>query len=348
MSRNLKYSTGFVSIPLMQVRHKSIVVYPDTTGRKKSSLLKPDFKGEKTYSGRMTCGVRKRMTKAINIMLQTAKPQFKQNPYNGVWQWHKLTFLTLKITNTENITAREAYDNCLSPFLDWFGRTAKTSSGQGVKLYVQKTELTKAEQIHYHITFPDMISLVDVRRKWNSILRKARYLDQYALEHGHFDANSTDIHSVNDIENLSAYMIKAFTDSLTEAEKIKKTKSGKSKNIAAEMTKDEQNDIPMDGKIWSCSELLSAAHYVAFHLATRHESHLELLEKQGRVKRFCDDSGYWAVLHFSDCSPPDIMNKAELKYIDEHLKWQMERPTKSADVADFETWAKRMPVLNYN
>lgn len=344
----LKYSTGFVSIPLMQVRHKSIVVYPDVTGRKKTLSKKPTFDGQKTYSGRVTCGVRKRMTKAINILLQTAKGQFKKNPYNGVLQWHKLTFLTLKITHVDNINARDGYNECLSYFLDWFTRTAETSRGKGVRLYVCKAELTIAGQLHYHITFPDMIHLQDVKDKWNSILRKAGYLDQYAKVHGHYHANSTDIHSVNDVENLSAYMVKAFTDSLQEAEKMKKRATGKVKhNIEGEMTKDVQNGEGTEGKIWSCSELLSAAHYVKFHQSTRHMEILESLERDGRVKWYSDETGFWAVYQFTDCSPPEIMNREELAYIDNYLAWQMERPSKSADIEDFEAWAKAMPLLEY-
>lgn len=342
---NYKERCGLASIPLMQVRHKSIVVYPDQTGRRSSTLsrLKPNFHEKKAYSGRVTAGVRKRLTKAVNLMLQVSKGAWKQNHAMGYIQYHRISFITLKITGVENITAREAYDSCLSHFLDWLRRTA------GVKLFVWKAELTRAHQVHYHITCPDMISHVDIRQKWNSFLRAAGYLDQYAGEHGHYNANSTDIHSVNDIENLSSYMVKALTESIAEAEKIKQTRPGKTKlvNIGAEMAKDCQNEEGTDGKIWGCSEVLAAAHYVAFHMSYRHREYIERLESEGRVKRFADDDGFWSVHHFTDCSPPDIMNEIENLYIQQYLDWQIAKPSKTASGEDFETWAKEMPILNY-
>lgn len=335
--------SGLVSIPLMQVRDKSIVVYPDMTRRSKRNLLhKPDFNGKKAYSGRVTNGVRKRITKAINILLQVAKGSFKENPATGYIQYHRLTFITLKITDAENITAKQAYDTCLNHYLDWLTRTKK------VRLFVWKAELTRAGQIHYHITIPDMISHVEIRQKWNSLLRAAGYLSGYVSEHGHYNANSTDIHSVNDVENLSSYMIKAMCESVEAAEKIKKTRTGRQTNIGAEMAKDHQNSEDTEGKIWGCSEVLSAAHYVAFHMAHRHQEYIEHLEREGKVKRYSDDDGFWAVLHFSDCSPPDILNGKEKTYVENYLSWQVSRPSKSATEADFKRWADLQPVLSYD
>ena len=342
---NYRERCGIASIPLMQVRHKSVVVYPEYVAGKRSRpthLEKPDFKEKKAYSGRVTAGVKKRITKAINVLLQVSKATWKQNPATGYIQYHRISFITLKITGAENITAREAYDNCMNHFLDWLTRTA------GVKLYVWKVELTRAGQIHYHITCPDMISHIEIRQKWNSYLRKAGYLESYAKQYGHYNANSTDIHSVNDIENLSSYIIKALCESIENAEKIKKTRGATRQiNIGAEMAKDVQNDEETEGKIWGCSEVLAAAHYVAFHMATRHYDYIQHLEKEGKVKRFDDETGYWAVFHFSDGSPPDILSKIENNYITEHLEWQIAKPSKSAPVEAFDKWAKEMPILNY-
>jgi hypothetical protein len=338
---NWRESCRIAAIPLIQVRHKSIVVYPDLVGRVRRSTTKPEF-AAKAYSGRVTCGVRKRLTKAINILLQSTKGSWKQNPVMGYLQYHRLSFITLKITNAENISAKEAYDSVFNHFLDYLTRTA------GVRLFVWKAEMTRAGQIHYHITLPDMISHVDIRKKWNRLLRTAGYLSDYAKEHGHYDANSTDIHSVNDVENLSSYMVKAMTESIDNAEKIKKTRYGKQvTGIAGEMTKDIQNREGTEGKIWGCSEVLSAAHYVAFHMAQRHMEYIEHLEREGKIKRFSDDSGFWAVFHFTDCSPPDIMHPGERKYIDDHLIWQISKPSKAATLEEFAAWAGKQPILKY-
>ena len=193
-----------------------------------------------------------------------------------------------------------------------------------------------------------MVCLQAIKQKWNACLRKAGYLDNYAAAHNHYNANSTDIHSVNDIENLSAYILKALTESIEAAEKVKKTGPTRIMDIGAEMAKDVQNAEETEGKIWGCSELLAASHYVAFHMNTRHHDYIEHLEKEGKVKRFSDDTGFWSVFHFTDCSPPDIMNAAERNYITDYLDWQFKRPSKSAPGADWDAWAHEMPFLIYN
>jgi hypothetical protein len=82
-------------------------------------------------------------------------------------------------------------------------------------------------------------------------------------------------------------------------------------------------------------------------MAHRHQDYIQHLEREGKVKKFADEDGFWAVFHFSDCSPPDIMNGAEKTFIDQYLTWQLKRPSKSANEAEFEQWASEQPVLNY-
>lgn len=334
-----------VYVPVLQIRHKSVVRYDQPLfwashrNNKKVWLSKNLHKT--AYSGRMTQGLRKRMTKAVNILLQTIEPKWIFNEVTGQYQYHKLSFITLKITNAGTITARDAYDNCLNHFLDWMTRT------QEAKLYVWKAEGEIRGQIHYHITTPTFIHYLDIRKKWNSLLRQSGYLDRYAKEHGHFDANSTNVHEVNDVQNLAPYILKAFADSLEAAEKIKKVKPGRSgESIGAEMGKEVQNEKGTIGKIWGCSELLSAAHYVSFYMEGHHEKVIEQLKIDKKIREVSDDSGRWCVWYFNDTSPPDILTAAENSYVIQYLKWQMQKPSKGSPEDDLLSWSAKKPSLN--
>lgn len=339
-------SSGLVqSVPRIQIRHKSVVVYYEPLywkcrrNNRKTWITKDLHKT--AYSGKVTQGVRKRMTKAVNLLLQTIAPKWVENSETGKWHYHKLSFITLKITNAESVTAREAYDTCFNHFMDWMTRTA------GVKLYVWKIEMEKRGQIHYHITTPTFIPWQHIRAAWNNLLRKAGYLDQYAEANGHFDANSTDIHEVNDVTDLARYIIKAFSESVEAADKMKEGKKGKSKtDIAAEMTKDVQNETATVGKIWGCSELLSAAHYVSFYMDQRHEDIILQFKIDGKVREVSDDSGRWYVYYFNDTSPPDLLNTAENNFVVRYLKWQLEKPVKGSPEVDLLSWGSRKPILN--
>lgn len=337
------------SIPVLQIRHRSVVMYYEllrhTTRRNNRKTWQCKGLNKTAYSGTMTQGVRKRMTKAINVMLQVLKPEWITNPVTGKLQHHKLSFITLKISHTRNISARQGYDLCLSHFLDWFTRSVEIKNGKkkGVDLYVWKWEPQKDGQTHYHITTPDFIHMKDIRDKWNECQRKAGFLDEYAKEHGHYNANSTDIHEVVGVNDLASYIVKAFAESLKVAEE--KRKNEKPADIAAEMGKEFVKQAT-DGKIWGCSELLSATPYVNFCMEGRHMELIEQLKASNRVREIADPDGRWCVWYFADCSPPDIMTEAEKLYTRMFLKWRMQFPGKGCTEQAFIDWTNKKPFLN--
>jgi hypothetical protein len=339
---------GSYSAPVIQVRKNSVVLYYEPLRHRhrlnnRKTWQKKDLHKD-AYQGKVTLGVRKRLTKAVNLLLQMTKPTWVTNTVTNKLQYHNISFITLKITGGQNITGRQAYDTCFGHFLDWLTRT------NGTKLYVWKLEKEKSGQVHYHITTPDFIDYRLIRDKWTSLLRTAGFLDRYAKDHKHFHANSTDIHEVSNVTNLAPYIIKALADNIAAAEKIKKTRNGKDEQtIGAEMGKDDQNETATDGKIWGCSELLSASSYVTFACSDRHLDAINVLKDAGKVREITSDQGsscFWAVWYFNDCGPPDILSRAEKLHIDLFMKWQLQRPNKAAEELELSAWSKRKPFLN--
>lgn len=184
------------------------------------------------YSGTLKEGTKRRLTRAIDLLVQVSKTRYLQVPGTRRITKHRLSFITLTVSSHTNITAREAYDKLLSPFLKWLRDSCQC------KTYIWKIELQKRGQIHYHITTPAYIYHKAIRQKWNYLQQKAGTLDDYYKMKGHYDANSTDIHGVNHVKNLANYLIKEYVKTYQNPEII--------------------------GKTWDCSLNLKAYSYFTF------------------------------------------------------------------------------------
>lgn len=253
-------SCGF-SMPVMQLRDKAIVTYlrTESDGRKGLQLfrsLNMKEQQKKTYSGKMTIGAKKRCTKAINLLVQGTRRRWISNPVNGRMMLHQLSFITLTVTDRAGLLdGKTAYKNLLSHFLSWLRKT------KGVTSYIWKAELQENGQIHYHITCPDFIHYKEIRAKWNELQKKAGYLDAYFKEFGHWDPNSTDIHSAKVVKDMAAYLVK-------------------------EITKTMQNELCLGGKVWDCSEQLSKGKYFSVEMKQDQFTYLESAVEEGLCEKY--------------------------------------------------------------
>jgi hypothetical protein len=235
-----------LSIPYLQVRSNTLYQYnqSENTGRftrimqaelaKNIAWLKDEDGNiikRPTYSGVLSPGAKKRLTKAIEYMVMASPLKTIQNPVNGKNQPFQLSFITLTVYSTDrNISGKEAHKTMLEPFLQWMRRKHKCL------LYLWKAELQKRGQIHYHLTSDVFIHHKEVREKWNSLQKKAGYLESFYSKFKHYNAPSTEIKSVKKVRNIGGYLIK-------------------------EIAKGFQNEASLGGKIWDCSQNLKACKY---------------------------------------------------------------------------------------
>jgi hypothetical protein len=239
-----------VSIPKMQLRNRAVLVYwqPQTDGRKVTQAFRIANMAEqrkKSYSGKLSPGAKKRLAKAVTVLVKGTRRRWITNPVTKRQHLHQLSFVTLTVAGgNSSLDGKTAYRQLLAPFLAWLRKTKK------VNTYVWKAELQKNGQLHYHITMPDFIHYREIRSKWNELQRKAGLLAAYHAEHGHYDPNSTDIHTVMKMHDMAAYMIK-------------------------EITKNVQNEISIGGKVWDCSANLSEAKYFTTEMKERHFHFME-------------------------------------------------------------------------
>lgn len=234
-----------VITPTLQIRNQSLVMYTQLPRRKKNVLLsigkknmsasKIEIFKKSAYSGELSSGAIKRMSKAINLLVASAE---KRNIYNQSLKKNvdfKLSFITLTIPTNRKIEAKEAHKLLLEPMIKHLRQV------HGLKNYVWKLELQKRGQIHYHITSDCFVNHSELRNKWNQLLAKNNMMSEYIEKNNHTNANSTDIHSVRKVKDLAAYLVKYFT-------------------------KKSQNPVSVNGKIWDCSLGLKKAKYYTTEL----------------------------------------------------------------------------------
>lgn len=309
----------------MQVRGDSFVVYYEPIqGRKYANKFASRYRMQRAqlqqYSGGMSVGARKRMTKAVTLLSQAAKPKWIFNPIIGRYQYHRLSFITLTVSCKEIISTRDGYDKLLKPFLGWLRDT------KGVTTYIWKLEFQERGQVHYHITTPSFIHYEEIRRTWNSLQRKAGYLDEYAKEHGHFNPNSTDIHDVQKQQKMAHYMVKELCKAV-DAKRVKATAIVNSLIKAGEIPEEKKKqfideytgeEMRADGKVWDCSNNLAGASYFAIPLEKWHETVFAQMRAAGELIEKVND--WWSIIYLRTNSPPPILNPAETALLDAHLK----------------------------
>ena len=214
--------------PYIQVRNNALLYYElsdNLTGRKFKEGI------TKAYSGRVTIGAKKRLQRAIDILVQKSPPRLTYNPVTQKTFPFKVNFITLTFSCSRFINGKEAYSNMMKPFLRFMRK-------RGMFSYVWKAEFQSEKdyqgkykenggQLHYHLASNQFIPWQDMRKQWNRLQRKNGYLEEYGLKHGSYNANSTDVHSVYQVNDIVAYLSKYMSK---EADRV------------------------LDGKVWDSSK----------------------------------------------------------------------------------------------
>lgn len=284
-----------VQVPYVQFRTSSIIQYsqPDRPYYKEPEKKYPNpFKvlysqneevpeKKQAYSGTVTKGAQKRIAKAVSVLMQTSPVQRFYSPISGKKISFKLGFLTLTISSTKKLlTAKEAHKLLLEPFLRILRNRYK------LKSYIWKAELQKRGQIHYHLTINRWIHYKDLQRTWNSLQQKAGLLEEFYSKKGHYNPNSIDIHSVKNVQNLEAYLIKY-------------------------LSKNESDKGATQGKIWDCSLNLKQANYFTDMLDSGIAAQIEAYKKENKVRIIQSD--FCTIVIFKKARPSSVLSSSGLK-----------------------------------
>jgi len=171
----------------------------------------------------------RKVRKSINWLVHTSK---EKQLYQKDLKRHikfRLSFITLTLCSKQVHSDVQIKDQCLNVFLQWLRDSYKVTK------YIWKAEIQKNGNIHIHLTTDTFVHYLDIRKHWNSILYKQGLLSEFFEKHGHHDPNSTDVHSVVNVKNLAAYLVKYFS-------------------------KNDNDRRQVEGRLWGCNYALSRAN----------------------------------------------------------------------------------------
>lgn len=211
------------------------------------------------YSGLVTKGVKKRIRKKMDLLLQISPIRKIYNPVINKVHDFQLAFLTFTIQAQSDLPDHKVImRDCFKPML------AILRNKMGVRDYVWKAELTVAGTIHYHLCTNRYIDYMQLRSNWNTLLKKAGLLEKYHKEHGHYDANSTDIRATHTATAASIYMSKY-------------------------MAKNDDDERKIGGKVWDCSMNLKHSVQYTDELSGFADQQLAEGISSGKIKEIKSD-----------------------------------------------------------
>lgn len=192
----------------------------------------------KHHTGIISKKATKRINNAIDWLLLLARDKEAFNIKEKRKFKFKICFITLTLSSEQKHSDNEIKNKLLNQFL------VEARKKWKVDKYVWRAEKQVNGNIHFHIVIDKFIDYKSLVTTWNRIQNKLGYIDQYSLNQKEFFKNgfvfrkklakkwsyarqrkayyagkacgfkcpnSTDIHSVKGIKNLSAYLSKYCT-----------------------------------------------------------------------------------------------------------------------------------------
>jgi hypothetical protein len=258
-------------------------------------------------NGRVSNHARKKMLKASDYLLMMAGNKSIQSQFSGRTFKFKIAFITLTLPSSQVHDDKEIINKCLNQFIIEIKKYYK------VRNYIWRAEKQKNGNIHFHILIDKYIAWQQLRDRWNRIINKLGYVNQYreeqktwhkngfrprpelyktwpltkqrkAYERGskqHWNSpNTTDIHSVQKIHNIKQYISKYMSKSEAPYQ-IKGT------NVKI--------SIYQTGRLWGCNRELSNITGAKAEIDSKLESELQLLIDADNVHKYQGD--YFTVVY---------------------------------------------------
>lgn len=275
-------------IPVLSFRSSGLMYYETPANHSnrlmRSSLFQSNalkLATRERYVGFVTPAVKKRMKKAITLLLQSTPYEWKIHPVTGKQFHHKISFITL--TTPDHVNSRDGkwcHKNLLEPMLRTLRRKYQ------MKSYIWKIELQDNGQVHYHVTADCLLNHSHLKNEWNKLLNRHDMLEDFFIKYGHRSPNSTDIHSVQKVKNLEAYLVKYIT-------------------------KEYQNETRLNCKIWDCSRNLKVHDYFKIEVDFQISQYIRSLQKSLMIV-----THYFERAIFLDFKTPDYYANFSQKIID--------------------------------
>lgn len=256
----------FLQIPILQIRPSMLLAYEipaeRPTKRDKGHQSKLElFKSVAAYSGLINTNSQKKLKHAINLLVAISKWKTAFNPETNSEFKFKVNFITLTLPGPQGtISDKTIKKECLDVWLKMAKRRWKLGS------YVWRAERQHNGNIHFHFITDTFIPYDQLRDSWNERVNRLGFIDRFEAKHGHRNPNSTDVHAVQKIAKLAAYVCKYMAKgSPTPQQVIAQAPWAKPRMILKPNKRSAKfkrllsiEEQRIDGKIWDCSTNLKA------------------------------------------------------------------------------------------
>jgi hypothetical protein len=238
------------------VQYLPALMRVSTSPKSEADSLTRNFRGRKAYSGEITEHSRKRLKRAINLLIAQAQWKTATDYKSGKEYKFLINFVTLTLPAAQGkITDKEVKTKVLDPWLK------KAKRKWNLKSYVWRAERQGNGNIHFHITADVFIPYQELQNTWNDNLEALGLITEFEKVHGHRNPNSTDVHSVNKISNIAGYILKYMSKDIATKKDLQiisgaqfahgtKAKIKAQKLLAKILN---LSDVPLKGKVWDCS-----------------------------------------------------------------------------------------------
>jgi hypothetical protein len=198
---------NYTSIPYISITPNSIAWYShaDRYRRTKNRRVNEVNLQDNAHNGKISQKARRRITKGIDYMLFMAKEKQLYPSRKDCRIHFKLNMVTLTLSSTQIHTDNEIKSKLLHQFL------VEARNKWKCEYYLWRAESQANGNIHFHIITDKFIPWNELRNCWNRIQNKLGYVDRFNEKWKGRTPNSTDIHSIWKVKNLSAYLAKYCT-----------------------------------------------------------------------------------------------------------------------------------------
>jgi len=299
--KSITYYNQIVWQPHKPVRRES-----DRENQSEFRTHKHLLSSSRTAEGNVSAIAKRKIKKAIDYLLLLTSDKLVTSVSTGRRFNFKIAFITLTLPSQQIHDDNVIKRTCLNSFL------LELQKYYGVKNYVWRAEKQKNGSIHFHVIVDKFINWNELRNRWNRIVNKLGYVDRYRekmkefykdgfvlrndliknwsevkqkraykanLETGYNNPNSTDIHSIKKIRNLTHYFIKYLT---------------KNETPPILPSPNPEDYIKQKGRIWGSSKNLQNIKGARISVDWELEAEIKSISESKNVKVYSSD--YFSVI----------------------------------------------------
>lgn len=174
--------------------------------------------------GLLSSKAQRRLKNCIGWLLIKTRNKYRTKRESRPDISKKICFATLTLPSSQIHSDNQIKSVCLNQLFVELSKVWK------LKNYVWRAEKQQNHNIHFHILADKFIPYKDLQTRWNRIVNKLGYVDEFERIHGHTNPPSTQVVSLKNVKKISSYISKYI-----------------SKN---------DSEIRVDGKLWYASESL--------------------------------------------------------------------------------------------